>query len=303
MLSCNGETCSYDCLKGRLAHVYPTVHPPFCSKSIDAAFVSLIPGKVGTRQKASTKLERAYAARARIFCAAIHEDTSILGLVADAMRAGVVINEAGIDFTKAMTGEHPSLAHDDLVFSAVCKALLGVQPEGSSRFAQAVLRLDFPSHSPPARVLSWLAAANASAHTMNMHHQLDRDGYVLVNKWEALNMAAITRVAMGALNSAEQHQVLSNGKLPPVVRAKPDALASLLAPLLESRDLVDVVSAYVGATAAQPACTYGYTALRLNQGITPFNYLSSLWHHDRAGRRYCTPRQFVKSFVLACWWL
>jgi hypothetical protein len=264
---------------GSLARLRAAVPQPFVDASVKAAFV--------TRLKSlPARLYRSYAARARAFCAAVDHNTSIPGLVAEAVRAGVVIGEAGIDFSGAMAGERPLLARNDPAFLALCKAyLLDPQPKGSSRFAEAVLRLDFPSHTPSARARRWLAAVNASTRARGLHSQLDRDGYVLVRQWEALDMPAIARVAMDALDAAERQLALSSGALPPVVSAQPSALGPLLLPLLESRDLFEAVSAYLGATAAQPACAYGYNTLRLNHGVSPLNYISSLWHHDRAGRR------------------
>lgn len=160
---------------------------------------------------------------------------------------------------------------------------------------------DLPAFAYPQRLLAadlparHRARAPALAGTArSLYDRLSRDGFVRVNKWGegVLDIGEIERVATRALDVQQRKQeLLQSGRGGAdvdggaVVSARAPELAPLLAPLFRSgTPLRAVLDAYLGSDDAL-ACSYGYTALRLNNGTSPANYVSSLWHHDRVGRR------------------
>jgi hypothetical protein len=254
-------------------------------------------------------MSKLYQRRNKALCTVLQNNRTSADLVAQAVRAGVVIGELGIDFSAAIGARAPPSHRaigprsltlvpppnlTDTAFRAVCEAFLEpdiryhteqLEKLSPSVFPRAILRTDLPQHKPSEAGLRGLRGSS-----LTMYGQLARDGYVKVARWPALDMRAITKLAMAALDDAEAKLGRRLQRKPPILTTQPDGLEPLLRPLLASASLHATVNAYLGTTAESSACVYGYTALRLNDGINPSNYISSVWHHDRAGRRCgCEP--------------
>ena len=67
----------------------------------------------------------------------------------------------------------------------------------------------------------------------------------------------------------------------PAVISLPNVMAPALAPLLERASLSKLLSEYLGGRVRYE----GHVLLHVSQRVTTQNYISSLWHHDRCGRR------------------
>ena len=100
--------------------------------------------------------------------------------------------------------------------------------------------------------------------------QLAAFGYAKVNSWN-LDMVALANQANAAI---------STKKAAPVVRAVNPPLRAL-APLMNNRSLVQALRWYLGGAVRYD----GHVVLKLDQGLSSKNYISSLWHHDSCGRR------------------
>ncbi|KAG8465107.1 hypothetical protein KFE25_012470 [Diacronema lutheri] len=247
----------------------------------------------------------AYEQRRRAFCVAVQNRTTA-ELIERAVGAGLVVGPLGVDFDRwarvvFAPGAPPTLntlsAHAqfravrDAYFSQQrweeTFAILGVERVKGAQACNYIL----PASTYPLRFLHADVPSRYRARTpalrggaRSLFERLARDGFVRITRWEGIDIAEITRVAMAALD-AQQRRLSGSARSPaPVVVARPAALAPLLAPLFANLSIRRAVDAYVGSDGAR-ACSYGYSALRLNDGTSPINYLSSLWHHDRVGRR------------------
>jgi hypothetical protein len=296
-----------DCTKGGGADDHPFVADaeaksllaqiplPFTAGSV-AAFRTHLP-----HQKSSPLelMNQSYANRRQQFCAHVRNG-SIANLIAQSVRAGVVVGSLGVDFSPWLsTWDKPQMTLSSIqstpAFRTICSAYLGAVNERGeqvipgvakarmSLFAARTLLTDLRSQVPRRPQLVRIATDLAAS---AMYGGLARDGFALVSHWAPLDMEEVSRIGMEALDKAERlKRAESHGALPPFVTAKAPGMHKLLAPLLTNTSLKLAVDTYLGVSSTQPACSYGYTLLRLNEGLSPDNYISSLWHHDRAGRR------------------
>jgi len=250
------------------------------------------------RTTPAAAMSLAFARRREAFCAASQNQTAVQ-LVAQAVRAGLVVGTLGVDLgtwaQAALGGGPPALASLEASqgWKAV-RALYFAQTSWHGIASAADYRIEIPVFAYPQRMLH----ADLPARYRSAPHRLEgasralflslsRDGFAKVARWEGLDIGAVARVANGALDEQEAYRKRKSGtgRAPPVMLAQPAQLETLLAPLFASRSLRVAVDAYLGTDADSHACSYGYTALRLRNGTSPANYVSSLWHHDRVGRR------------------
>mmetsp|Transcript_5688 Transcript_5688/g.14550 ORF Transcript_5688/g.14550 Transcript_5688/m.14550 type:complete len:554 (-) Transcript_5688:208-1869(-) len=196
-----------------------------------------------------------------------------------------------INWTQALlqTGNHTAVLEYVRTRASISRIS---RPELAKRYWS----LDVPvAHPPPAALAAALGRGAEAAAARAIYGPLSRDGFVRIDRWPGLDVEAITLAGMRALDAA---QAASSS---PVLHAHSAELEALLRPVLSDEALVRATRAYLGppleesaaANGAQNAsggggraCALGYVALRLTKRLhNAHRYISSLWHHDRAGRR------------------
>lgn len=265
------------------------------------------------RATPATLMAATYELRRMSFDKVICKNRTAISLIAAAVQDGLVVGGLGLDLgawgrallkrrgnsalrtgsTQAWAAALSSLGNDEQ-FGAITDAYFGHwrwrdafsfagvgKVKGGYALPAALVPMRLLAADMPARYRGRLPPLGPAARAL--YNPLFLDGFVKVNRWDGIEINKISAVANWALDARQQtEQARGRGA---VVTAQPAELGPLLAPLLASQPLRLAIDAYLGTGGKMSACSYGYTALRLNNWTTPSNYISSLWHHDRVGRR------------------
>lgn len=189
---------------------------------------------------------------------------------------GMTWSAVGLDFTQLQWARHraaPSAVLADAEVGAMLNATCFlVHPH----LARTLWTADQPSRRPAC------ALCGASALESGLH----RDGFVTVDDW-GLDVAALRTQALAALAATREKSrraAETSGRdlwTTKTFHSVVDASLPALAPLLRNESVAASLRGYLGGTVRYD----GAVVLQLSHGINHTNYLSSLWHHDRCGKR------------------
>uniref|UniRef100_A0A7S1F0V8 SRCR domain-containing protein n=1 Tax=Noctiluca scintillans TaxID=2966 RepID=A0A7S1F0V8_NOCSC len=115
-----------------------------------------------------------------------------------------------------------------------------------------------------------------------IYQKMEEDGVVTMQDL-GLDLSALRAEALGALEAQDPYDTSTTEGGVSATRAR---LPSLERWLLENSTLPSAIAAYLGGHAA----LHGYKAVHLPGTLTVKEYVASMWHHDRVGRR-------VKLFI------
>ena len=190
-------------------------------------------------------------------------------LRADGMRSSTL----GLDFSRLQQRRYADAPSRILADEEVLRALeLLVFPVDTSLEGSAVLARTLWQRDQPPR-----SRSRDEPRPSESLRKLRADGFLRVaewRRWGALDMHALAAqvgVAMEAEPAASKKKCCRSSRAP----------LPALGPLLNSTRLARLMRAYLGG----PVRYDDHIILELTEHAKTENYVSSLWHHDRCGRR------------------
>ena len=194
--------------------------------------------------------------------------------------AGLRESPLGLDFTSVQARRYPVAPADVLLDGEVRSALeLLVFPvDGLAR--------TFWARDQPARGQGATASSDAPSEFSiddGLLRSLRGGGFARVGNWSAygLDFDALAKEAGAAMRRAELNFRAAKSKVSTKATIVSFEPLRALRPLLHNRRLARVVTEYIGG----PARYDGHKLVTLTNESNERNYASSVWHHDRCGRR------------------